>query len=321
MGVRLSIEDVKLYVKENSDAKCVDSNYVNNSTKMKFQCSCGEEFKVAFNKFKSGQTKCKTCSTKISGSKRAKTNSQFVKEVQMKYGQEYLINDLYQGALEPLSVTHVLCGHSWKAIPTYFLGGRSCPECSKMRVIMNNRKTHDGFVEEVFNLVENEYSVVGRYVNSLTKVALKHNECGYKWDTRPSHFTHNNRRCPQCSFSKGEELIADFLMKKNIKFESQKKFEDCRSHINKSYLRFDFAIYDSSGTNIKFLVEFDGRQHFEPVDFWGGEERFLIQKQYDEIKNQYCKERNLILLRIPYWDQHRIKEVISELLEGGVEVA
>lgn len=321
MAKSLTLEDVKSYALQNSDAICVSDVYVRNSEKLKFLCHCGKEFNVAFNKFKAGQTRCKSCSTKIRGLKRAKTDSQFKAEALKIYGDEYVINETYAGALIPISVTHVTCDYSWKAIPTHFLGGRSCPECSKKRVIMSNRKTHKEFVKEVYGLVGDEYSVTGEYVNSLTKVKLKHNTCGFEWDSRPAHFTHNNRRCPQCSFSKGEELIADFLIEKNIKFKSQAKFDGCRSHINNAYLSFDFAVFENNGDDLRFLIEFDGRQHYEPVEFWGGEKRFSVQKEYDSIKNRFCLENEITLVRIPYWDQHRIGEILEMELIGGVEIA
>ena len=70
-------------------------------------------------------------------------------------------------------------------------------------------------------------------------------------------------------------------------------------------MSFDFAILDDNGNVIK-LIEYDGEQHFKPIEKWGGEEKFLIQKERDERKNQYCKENNLNLLRIPYYDFDKI---------------
>ena len=54
------------------------------------------------------------------------------------------------------------------------------------------------------------------------------------------------------------------------------------------------------------LIEFDGEQHFEPVEYFGGEEKFLIQKERDKRKNKYCEENNIPLLRIPYLDYQQI---------------
>lgn len=50
----------------------------------------------------------------------------------------------------------------------------------------------------MFNLVENDYTILGEYVNSQTKIAIKHNVCGYEYLIKPNNFIHLNRRCPRC---------------------------------------------------------------------------------------------------------------------------
>lgn len=71
------------------------------------------------------------------------------------------------------------------------------------------------------------------------------------------------------------------------------------------YARFDFAIFKEDGSLFK-LIEFDGEQHFNPVDFFGGEEKFKIQQERDNNKNEYCKNNNIPLLRIPYSDYDKL---------------
>lgn len=62
---------------------------------------------------------------------------------------------------------------------------------------------------------------------------------------------------------------------------------------------FDFAVFDNHGS-LSFLIEYDGYQHNKPVDFFGGESGFVIRKNNDNIKNDYCTDNNIDLLRIPY---------------------
>ena len=68
---------------------------------------------------------------------------------------------------------------------------------------------------------------------------------------------------------------------------------------------FDFAILDDKNNVIR-LIEFDGQQHYEVVKAFGGEEAFKKQQTYDENKNKYCKEHNIDLKRIPYWDFNKL---------------
>lgn len=63
---------------------------------------------------------------------------------------------------------------------------------------MTKRKTHQEFVEEVYNLVGNEYTVLSEYKNSSTHVLIRHNKCGNEYYVIPNNFTINNRRCRNC---------------------------------------------------------------------------------------------------------------------------
>ena len=65
-------------------------------------------------------------------------------------------------------------------------------------------------------------------------------------------------------------------------------------------MRFDFYV------NNKYLIEYDGQQHFYDIKYFGGEEQFKKQQQYDKIKNEYCKSHNIPLIRIPYWHYDKI---------------
>ena len=70
-------------------------------------------------------------------------------------------------------------------------------------------------------------------------------------------------------------------------------------HTNNVPLRFDFAIFNKQHQLIQ-LIEYDGKQHYIPVEKFGGEKAFNHLKLNDERKNKYCKEHNIKLVRIPY---------------------
>ena len=62
------------------------------------------------------------------------------------------------------------------------------------------------------------------------------------------------------------------------------------------------------------IIELDGIQHFEPVEFFGGEEGFKSLQERDAIKTNYCKENNIDLIRIPYWEEKNIKSILTSEL-------
>ena len=105
-----------------------------------------------------------------------------------------------------------------------------------------------------------------------------------------------------CLKSYGEEKIGKILLENNIPFEKEKQFDTCIFSTNKK-ARFDFFVQE------KYIIEFDGKQHFTENDFF---EQSLSQiQQYDNIKNLWCKNNNIPLIRIPY--THLDKITIKDL--------
>jgi len=113
----------------------------------------------------------------------------------------------------------------------------------------------------------------------------------------------NCPNCPKKIISIGEKKISEILRKNNIKYNNQHTFENCR---DKRKLPFDFYL-----PYYNMCIEFDGRQHFESVINFGGEEQLKKTQQNDKIKNKYCKENNIKLLRIKYTEN--IEEKLSFL--------
>lgn len=104
--------------------------------------------------------------------------------------------------------------------------------------------------------------------------------------------TGNTMSCG-CIKSRGEALIARLLTDNNIPFEREKTFSDGISPRG-GYYRFDFLV------NGQYIIEYDGKQHFEDYS-WGSESYTKEQSQMvDEEKNQYCREHNIPIIRIPY---------------------
>lgn len=109
--------------------------------------------------------------------------------------------------------------------------------------------------------------------------------------------------------SKGELQIKDYLEKNLVLFEEQKMFNDCMNPKTKAKLRFDFFLPDYN-----CCIEFDGEQHFRPVNFFDGEKGFIERQYRDNIKTQYCKNNNIKLIRIPYTEFKNIEEILTKEL-------
>lgn len=103
-------------------------------------------------------------------------------------------------------------------------------------------------------------------------------------------------RCPNCNIiSKGEEKIAELLTQYNLSFIKEKTFESCINPNSGRLLRFDFFVDNS------YLIEFDGKQHFEPINFFTmGQAEYGELQSRDKLKNQWCVDNHIPLIRIPY---------------------
>lgn len=260
---------------------------------------CGEVYVVTPTNFQQGR-RCPRCSYK-------KSNDQFIKEVYRIVEDEYVFLEEYSGAHDKVKCLHNVCGYIWDISPSNFInGGHRCPLCAG-----HATKTNEEFLSDVYELVGDEYTFLEEYKGTRVKIKVKHNSerCGNRvFEVRPSHFTSSRSRCPYCNESKGERKISSYLVNNNLYFKQQYIFTDCRNILP---LPFDFALLDSSG-NPRMMIEYDGIQHFEPVEYFGGEENLKKVRKRDDIKEAYCTDNDIELLRIPYWDYDNIEEILNE---------
>ena len=101
--------------------------------------------------------------------------------------------------------------------------------------------------------------------------------------------------------SRGEVRIAEILEMNDIIFKEEYSFDGLVS-LSGSPLRFDFAVFDED-ENLEFLIEYQGRQHYEAVSKFGGTSGFHKQQYNDNKKRQFCKLHNITLIEIPYTEE------------------
>jgi hypothetical protein len=253
-----------------------------------------------------------------------KNTEQFNNEVFDLVGDEYAVLGKYIGANKPILVRHNVCGHKWNiARACTLLNGACCPKCFTDKIT----KTDEQFKKEIFELVGNEYTVLGKYINTDIPILMRHNNCGFEWDTTaPSNFKQGSR-CPKCSRieSKGVKIVRRSLKKRQITCTYEKKYNKLKGVRS---LRFDFYLPETNDAITWFkemIIEFDGMQHFNAT-IWEkvkdlilqrqeAFERLMLQHQYDLIKNQYCEDNLIPLLRIRYDQIGIIDELIDDFLE------
>ena len=204
------------------------------------------------------------------------------------------------------------CGNTFSAKGSDIKRGavKSCGCLQKEKVSQLNRK-------ELLNQVFGKLKVLEEDKNYNTEHNIKAKEifwkcqceCGNIVSVSGNKLRAGITQSCGCLRSKGELKIIQLLTKNLVSFETQKTFSTCRFTKSNYLAKFDFWINES------FLLEFDGEQHFNSRrKGWANEEKVSLNKERDNYKNQWCKDNNIPLKRIPYWalDSLTIGDILSD---------
>ena len=134
-------------------------------------------------------------------------------------------------------------------------------------------------------------------------------ECGQITSVLGKNLKHNPNISCGCQRSIGENNIEQLLKDNNIIFKREFSFDDLRGDKG-GKLRFDFAIFDNYNNLIR-LIEFQGEQHYNDSLLIGWSESPI---NHDKKKIQYCLEKNIPLVCIPYWKRNTLtlKDIMGD---------
>jgi len=273
------------------------SIYKNRRTKIKFVCD-----KHGLQECYPDRIHCKYCG-KLSYREKRKLSletiiSQFKKTHNNKFNYS-LVN--YINIDTPVRIICNTCNKVFLQSPYEHRNGSGCPYC------YGRYKTTEDFIKAAKLVHGDKYDYsLTNYVNCFGKVKIICKKHGIFEQTYGDHVLIGTN-CPACAKnkSKGEEKLKELFDKYNIKYNWHYSFEDCKY---KKILEFDFYLPDKN-----ILVEYDGIQHFQPVGFGGNAEvNYSENVIRDGIKNEYCKKKNIKLIRIPYTDYDILEEIVCK---------
>lgn len=287
------LNDVKI---KYGDKYIVLGEYKNASTKIKIKCNnCGHEKMVRPYSFIRQKIGCKECYHNVRKLSFNDINIRLEKET----NGTYKLISTGKDTREKMRVKHN-CGYEYYvSFGSFFYAGKRCRKCYGTAPLNEN---------EFLNFFKTEmkgYELLSKFEKFRDKITIKHLKCGKIYSVEPRSIKNNLSRCSCEQSSVGERKIRNFLNENKISFVEQYRIEDCK---NKNPLPFDFKI--SFNKHI-FLLEYQGIQHFEVVDFFG-EESFKKTKVNDEIKYNYCKDNNINLEYINY--NENLEEKLVEIL-------
>jgi len=178
-----------------------------------------------------------------------------------------------------------------------FLKNQTCPYCCSK---------HDLNTLGFKATLSDEYELIGNYVNTETKVLIRH-KCGFIWNIKPHNFIQKINSgyhgCPQCNHkrSHGEMKIAHWLQQKNIPFIEEQIF----SWSSNSKFRYDFYLPKNN-----LIIEYMGEQHYKEVKFF--HDTLEERQQHDQIKEQEARAHGINYLIISYIDFKNIEQILQD---------
>ena len=199
-------------------------------------------------------------------------------------------------------------GEFWQ-IPETHMKGSGCPKCAvdkNKKITKREKLTKEQFIEKANIIHNNKYNYdKSNYINKSNKIIITCPEHGDFEQVANVHL--NGSGCPKCSESHGEKLIRNLLENLNVCYEYQKHLN---LNLNNKLIIVDFYIEYKDKI---YIIEYNGRQHYEPIDYFGGEETFKRQQLRDILLEKYCELNNIQLIILTY-DQN--ENVIESILNS-----
>lgn len=139
-----------------------------------------------------------------------------------------------------------------------------------------------------------------KYINANTKIVITCKEHG-DFTATPNNHLSRKSGCPRCKKSKGELAIGKILDKYRIEYIDEYKLPNYN-------FEYDFYLPD-----FNVFIEFHGKQHYEPIEYFGGEKIFKYIQQCDMFKRSLARDYKIPLIEINYSQFENLSENDFEL--------
>jgi hypothetical protein len=278
-------------------------DYVNYKSKIKIICKEHGIFEQTSANHISGKG-CPKCAINFRANKKRFTTEYYIEKANKKHNYKYdysLVNYIHsQMKIKIICPEHGI----FEQKANQHLLGHKCPCCQRNEQSIRLLSNKIDFIKKA-NVVHNnkyDYSKV-EYLRSNIKIVIicpKHGE----FKQQPSSHL-MGQGCVVCSESKGEKEIRQVLEKNNVEYVHQKTFSECKGIVRK--LPFDFYLPQKN-----VLIEYNGEQHYEPIQYFGGMKTFERIKRCDELKRFFAKNNGIKLVEIKYNDNNIENILINE---------
>lgn len=326
MGVKKTFEEVRNYIKSQGD-KLAQDHYDNDRTPLKIKCGkCKKVYLKTYNNYYHKNSRCPKCAEIQRRNTRRGSFKQTKKDIENKFPMLEvigLVNKKEKFGYRTKIWIKCTCGYKYKDTRDNCLNrGRGCKKCSldrkSERFRLSLPEAEKRCKEIGLELLTKNY----KNVKDLVDVRCLKKKCKYSFCTTLDTIHRKMTSCGRCNGSAGEKYIINILedLKKKNHVGWYQKDAKLSYHFKKDpickYKResmFDFLITLTCGYS--FVVEFDGKQHFEHQKIYGGEDRHEEDKLRDVIKTLHCKNNKITLLRIHYSDVSHCRKYIKNIVK------
>ena len=326
LGSARQINQEKLKILSKEKNYTLLSNYVDSKTKVKCKCNiCNYEWEAIPGNLLKGSG-CYKCGRRSTGEKLkelytigsenyirvSKTYNKnpidkqkwFLERATILHPEYDYSNTIYRGSTENISIICPKHGEFTIYAGNFLYKNVSCPVCKQEE----KRKTSEEFQEELKNINSNTI-LLNNYVNWDIKVKVQCKKCGNIWESFPLNLL-RGRSCPKCNQSKGEKAIEKVLNENNIEHLIQYQIKVPSSINSSGNAYIDFYLPDYN-----LFIEYNGIQHYIPIEYFGGKLSYEHQFIRDNYIKQYCTEHNIELLEISYTQYNDISSIINNKLK------
>lgn len=246
---------------------------------------------------------CKQCSDKFKGKHNKYTFDEVKKQlINLHPNLTFDYND-YINKNQIIEANCIKHGYIKKKIDL-FLKGYGCEECKGTK---KGKINNEYFINKAKEQHNNYYDYSLVFVSKAqVKVKIICPKHGVFEQTPNSHT--KGQGCPTCNFSKGELKILNYLKNNDIEYLHQHKFKDCKY---KRQLSFDFYLPKNN-----ICIEYNGEYHYNSYEKRKGQRGLELVQKRDQIKREFCQEKGIILLEIPYWNFKNLEDILNSSLRN-----
>lgn len=239
---------------------------------------------------------------------RAMTEEEFLQKLRNAHGDDFVLLTPYVRNSDKITLLHKPCGNIITKVAAKMIckNPEGCYFCSGK----NRWKTTESFQKELDIKFPGRYTVLGEYEKARKKLLVRNNECGHEYMVTTDNLL-RGKGCPYEGIrnSKYSKFVDKYLSDRKIEFEREKRYDDC---VFERPLPFDFYLPE-----INMCIEVDGEFHYiesksEKSIQNAKNSRLELVQLRDSIKTQYCKDNNIKLLRLPYYDFKKFGKILDE---------